>query len=200
MDQRLKYEETISSKLQALPLPDMADAIWSRIETQLDIDMPTDDGPSGNNGPQSPSPRIIIGGSAFIIIVAFISIFFLSKNKNQNQQQQQIPDSNSPAVSTEQIVKPPGEKTTNTETILNQAKQQDDALPVVFNNLSDSSVVNPITASIDSNKVLPNILVQNPLPDLPKTIDSVQQGKKKRGVSGITDNDYRIVPKKDSSR
>jgi hypothetical protein len=161
--------------------------------------MPTDDGPSGNTPPQTPSPRIIIGGSAFIIIVAFISIFFLSKNKDQVQQQQS-PDSNSPAVTTEQIVKPPGEKTNNTEPILNQAKQQDNALPVVFNNTPDSSVVTPITGSIDSNKVLPNILVQNPLPDLPKTIDSVQQGKKKRGVTGITDNDYRIIPKKDSSR
>ena len=199
MDQRLKYEETISSKLQALPLPDMADAIWSRIETQLDIDMPTDDGPPGNNAPKSPTPRIIIGGSAFIIIVAFISIFFLSKNKNQDQLQEQIQNTTSPSTSSEQIVKPPGEKTNNATLPLNQPKQQDNGLPIVFNNTTDSSFVNPVVLP-DSNKVLPNILVQNPKPDLPKTIDSVQQGKKKRGVSGITDNDYRIVPKKDSSK
>ena len=105
----------------------------------------------------------------------------------------------SPSTSSEQIVKPPGEKTNNTTLPLNQPKQQDNGLPIVFNNTTDSSFVNPVVLP-DSNKVLPNILVQNPLPDLPKTIDSVQQGKKKRGVSGITDNDYRIVPKKDSSK
>jgi hypothetical protein len=195
MDQRLKYEETISSKLAALPLPDMADAIWSRIETQLDIDMPTDDGPSGNNGPQSPMPRIIIGGSVFIIIIAFISIFLFPKNKSQNQLQ--IQDSPSPEISNGQIIKPPGEQKNNSQLLINQVKQPGNALPVVLNNIADSSFANQI---VDSNKVLPNILAQNPLPDLPKTVDSVQQGKKKRGVSGITDNDYRIVPKKDSSK
>ncbi|MGZ8537388.1 MAG: hypothetical protein ACXWV9_03945 [Flavisolibacter sp.] len=197
MDQRLKYEQTISSKLQALPLPDMADAIWSRIETQLDIDMPTDDGFSGNNGPQSPLPKIIIGSSAFVIIIAFISIFLLPKNKNQNPQL--IPITTSPEISTEQIIKPPGEQQKNIESPLNQPKQQDNSLPVVFNNTVDSSFVNQSISSIDSNKVLPNTIVQNPLPDLPKSADSVQ-GKKKRGVPGITDNDYRIVPKKDSSK
>lgn len=198
MDQRLRYEQTISSKLDALPLPDMADAIWSRIETQLDIDMPSDDGPSGSNGPQSPLPRIIVGGSAFVIIIAFISIFLLPKNKNQNQQQ--LPNAISPGLSIEQTIKPPGEQRKNIESPLNQVKQQDNTLPVVMNNLSDSSLVMPSIIPPDSNKVTNNALVQNPLPLPPKIIDSVQQGKKKRGVSGISDNDYRIVPRKDSSK
>ena len=44
------YELTITSKLEALPLPNLEDAIWSRIEAQLDIDLPTDDGDGGNSG------------------------------------------------------------------------------------------------------------------------------------------------------
>jgi hypothetical protein len=198
VNERLKYEQTISSKLGALPLPDMADAIWSRIETQLDIDMPTDDGGGNNSGPDSPMPRIIIGGSVFIIIIAFIA-FFLNP-KNNKQEQPQIQNTTSPSTPAEQVVKPPGEKKSNNAGPLNDPKQQNNSLPVVFDNATDSTVADPFFGLTDSNRVQPNLTVQNPLPDLPKTVDSVQQGKKKRGVSGITDNDYRIVPKKDSSK
>ena len=51
MNNKQAYEITITSKLEALPLPDMEDAIWSRIEAQLDIDLPTDDGGGGTSAP-----------------------------------------------------------------------------------------------------------------------------------------------------
>ena len=44
MKEKRAYEHIISGKLEALPVPDMEDIIWARIETRLDTDMPTDDG------------------------------------------------------------------------------------------------------------------------------------------------------------
>ena len=55
MNERKAYEQTIKGKLEAIPLPDMEDAIWARIETQLDIDMPTDDGGGNAPSPNNPS-------------------------------------------------------------------------------------------------------------------------------------------------
>ena len=44
MRKKETYEVTLTSKLEALPLPNLEHMIWSRIEAELDIDMPTDDG------------------------------------------------------------------------------------------------------------------------------------------------------------
>ena len=63
MDQRLPYEQLIGAKLQGLSIPDMEDMIWARVKAQLDIDMPTDDGDGGDDGPQSPTaPAPILWG------------------------------------------------------------------------------------------------------------------------------------------
>src|SRR4029078_7672549 len=106
MDQRHTYEQTITSKLDILPLPDMADAIWSRIEQQLDTDMPADDGSNGP-APSSPTPKIFIGGSVFVILVVLVRFFFLRKN---NPQQQTTINTTVPTTNAETPVrKPPGE-------------------------------------------------------------------------------------------
>ena len=85
MNQKKAYEQTIAVKLEAIPLPDMADAIWARIENQLDIDMPTDDG-GGNSTPDAPSGFGWIGGSVlFVFAVALVS-FFIINNNNKNKQ------------------------------------------------------------------------------------------------------------------
>ncbi|HEX2606857.1 MAG TPA: hypothetical protein VHK91_05735, partial [Flavisolibacter sp.] len=75
MHPKQAYEQTITSKLEALPVPDMADAIWARIEAQLDLDMPTDDG--GGN-PSSPSGGGWAGkASLFAVIAAIVIVYFL---------------------------------------------------------------------------------------------------------------------------
>jgi len=80
------YELTITSKLEALPLPNLEDAIWSRIEAQLDIDLPSDDGDGGTTPtPGSPSGSWWLKGTGlFILAVAIISFFTLTKSKNEN--------------------------------------------------------------------------------------------------------------------
>jgi len=191
MNQRHLYEQTIAGKLEALPLPDMADAIWSRIEGQLDIDMPTDDGPDGDNDPHSPAPRIIIGSIAFVFLVAFISFFFFSKNNNQHQR---FNDAiNPPAQNQEQFLKPADPpKETN-------AKREEKSARNISpqQNLSvDSAVIEPTPGFVDSPTVINNApQIAVPAPLIVKPPDSLPPGKKRKGVSGISDSDYRIVPK-----
>jgi hypothetical protein len=199
MEHRPAYEQLISGKLELLPVPDMADAIWARIERQLDIDLPTD---GGNNGPvpTKPSGPGALGWGLSIFVVALITAFLLYKKEPQTGK----PANQNLPAATEQIQQPaqnttapplPGRTTgtTNTEVRKEPANQP-------LNPAPDSIVQQPVVSAPlhapDSVKTLP----AEPLVKAPTAADSVQTSRKKRGVSGITDADYRIVPtKKDSS-
>ena len=93
MNQKTAYEQIITGKLHALPVPDMADAIWARIETQLDLDMPQTD-PPPTNPPGTPSGGIILGGISIVFVIALITYLFFKKETN-NQ-----PTSSQPANTT----------------------------------------------------------------------------------------------------
>ena len=196
MDHKKAYEQTIASKLEALPLPAMADAIWARIETQLDIDLPTDEG--GGIGPESPSGGNWIGrGGLFVFIAALVMSFLIYKNNKKpepvsrpNRTTQQPVQSPLPAINTSKT----SEGRRNGAIPLPQNHSVD---PPV-NRSTDSLLTAPVTvlpAPVDSAQVS-NVL---PPPVLPGS-DTAPVKKKARGVPGITDNDYRIVPaKKDGS-
>ncbi len=193
MIKKQTYEVTITSKLEALPIPDMADAIWTRIEAQLDIDLPTNDG-GGNNPPSGPTGFGWYGGAGLIVIAAAI-ITFLSVKKDDQKTETTV-DKVNPS------------KVDSTETrALAPAKNPD----------SKSTATAPFDIGIvDSSVVVPTdsaIFVHEPA--LPPIKDSVILGndqpknyflskdstppKKLRGVRGITDSDYRIVPKQKDS-
>jgi hypothetical protein len=82
MEQRAAYEITIAGKLDHLPVPDMADAIWARIERQLDIDLPTNDGGNGP-APSKPSGPGAMGWGLSALLVALVTTFFLLKKEPQ---------------------------------------------------------------------------------------------------------------------
>lgn len=194
MDQRLQYEQLIAGKLESLPIPDMQDAIWSRIKAQLDIDMPTDDG-GGDAGPQSPSGPGIIGWGLSVLLLAVLTVFFLSKNKSIPAEDQ------SPATTVESAIAPaesanappasPTPANTPASTPTNNSAAPG-AQPVVADSLFSPSIAaegpQP-TDSIRSFNLPPAVTLSPPA-------DTVK--KKQRGVTGINPNDYRIVPKKDS--
>src|SRR5215213_10042078 len=87
MNQKTTYEVTITSKLDQLPIPDLREAIWARIEGELDTDMPDDDG--GDTPPSSPR-----GGKAWqyalpSLVVIIVTLFLIRPN-----QQNSKPDNN----------------------------------------------------------------------------------------------------------
>lgn len=197
MDQRTAYELTINEKLRQLPVPDMQEAIWSRIEIQLDTDMPTDDG-GGSAGPQSPDWKNLLGRiGPFAVVVALVTIFLVNRSARKNkpvQQRNQYPSTQNSTPPDNASNAPPGRN--SSAPVIYPAARDRNLNPVI--SVPDDSVsAPPVTISLppwsDSTMQTP-VIVQTPPP--PQT-DSVTK-KKPRGVTGITDGDYRIVPKKDS--
>jgi hypothetical protein len=194
MDERLKYEQLIGEKLQSLPIPDMQDAIWARVKAQLDIDLPTD-GNDGGNDPQSPSGPGIIGWGLSVVIIALITTFFILKNKpkkqgakNNSNTTEQV---SSPSVQNNGPPLPNSSKVKSTSTPFNTSG--DNLVPTAINDSAsqlDLSVVAPVSGdSIQTN------LPASPITVAPPKTDSTAQVKKGRGMQGLNDSSYRIVPK-----
>ncbi|KIC89331.1 hypothetical protein [Flavihumibacter sp. ZG627] len=86
MSQATPYEQLIAAKLEQLPpLPEMADAIWLRIEKELDNSHSSDDDDFGGDpdpGPFSPTvPDLSWVGWSFLIVVSSVILILMSRNK-----------------------------------------------------------------------------------------------------------------------
>ena len=202
MNQKATYEITITGKLGQLPLPDLKDAIWSRIEDQLDIDMPEDNG-GGPDAPTSPDWINLLGKiSPYAVVVAFVSLLLIQNKDPQNNQILQTPPAtNTPAVNqtTTPIVKEQEDRNNSAtysggQTDVNiSSPSGTDAVSTV---IPDNNIAQKADDTITTQPAPPPLVQTN---SLPVQTDSVQ--KKKKGVSGITDSDYRIVhQKKDSTK
>lgn len=197
MDERLKYEQLIGGKLQSLPVPDMQDAIWARIKAQLDIDLPTDDG-DGGGSPQTPSGPRIIGWGLSVLIIALVTTFLLLKNKSvsntdtKSNNTPPVEQSNAPSV---QNNSPPVQNNNNVNRTTGPATTANDNLPAGIGN--DSAVqqdlgviVPPVVDTARTNMPPPSLTLITP-----QKADSNLQVKKGRGMTGLNDSGYRIVPK-----
>jgi len=194
MDQAGKYELLIGEKLEQIPLPDLVESIWARIETELDTDLPDGNDQGPDAGP--------IGGpfwrrGLFVLFGALVmTFFFYPNNKNQNI------ESNIVLPATETITpennlpdKPPPNQPRANRTaqpkqrVVDSTASPDPVLPQQVN-LTPSKLDDSLKANVPS-------LVVNPPPPVIK--DSAGK-KKSRGVKGLNDDDYRIVPKRDTTR
>ncbi len=196
MNERKVYEQTIKSKLEAIPLPDMEDAIWARIETQLDIDMPSDNSGGDAPSPNNPSGFGWIGGAGIIIFVVALITIFINKNKTNTEP---TPTPTEISIAPRDTVTPSVTPITNREDdpIVVKPSNRLGVLPIDTGNGSTPNLVSPFVAPVvnDTTPTVSGVPVPNiPLPD------TTAPKKKGRGVQGINDNDYRIVPaKRDSS-
>ncbi|ULQ56717.1 hypothetical protein KJS94_00725 [Flavihumibacter rivuli] len=226
MSQALPYEQLIAEKLEQLPpLPEMADAIWARIEKQLDDEMPTDDTlpDNGPSGPISGSGGLSsLGRLGLLAIGAIILIYWLNYRKA---------DLFSPWVNPqEQLDKPvapenkavsPGVKDApgTTAPTGNPGPTVNPSLPVAPGR--SDSVATPDSSlqvsgdsqeALSTEPVLPGNVDDSKKPEIqqgdvkeaplnPGRIpDSSRIRKKPAGIKGIGPEDYKIVPqKKDSS-
>jgi hypothetical protein len=198
MDQKAAYEMTIAEKLELLTVPDMVDAIWARIETQLDIDMPPDEGPAD---PPS-TPPAGAGSWTRVVITIFAAalvttIYFTNRKTNSNNDQAIAPDN------TTTIITSPGntnDKPPPARAILplQQQIQPDGNAPLSLPPNQDSFS----TVGDGAGIPVPDSVVTHPVlaPALPVILPADTSKKKGRGVRGIKDGDYRITPvKKDSA-
>jgi hypothetical protein len=200
-----KYEVTIAAKLEQLPVPDMADSIWARIEMQLDADLPSDD---GDNAPSQDPTRGMPGmGKGFYlsllaaVIIALVLIY--TANKKDKKKINPVPapfktEIITPVADSGQSIPIPEEKNSpNIPAVVN--KKDSSTLSVIPGNRISFDSVSP--------KILPGQQPDSPAiitsnPRLP-SFDSLPPPPliKPKGVKGITDNDYRIQEgKKDSAK
>ena len=189
------YELTITGKLEALPLPNMEDTIWSRIEAQLDIDMPTNDGGGNTPPPNSPLNFGWLGGAGLLCITAIIiSLFSLTQSSDREA---------SSTTSSQEVSQEQQDSFSNERPLPSASPPRSPkASPNVTSNNPNSTVT-----SADSNtttNVVPSLLKDSsqiqpapPIAIAPQK-DSIPP-KRSRGVKGISDSDYRIVPKKDTT-
>lgn len=196
MNEPLKYEQLIGEKLQGLPVPGMQDAIWARVKAQLDIDLPSDDNEGG--GPSEPRPGPgVIGWGLSVVIVALITAFFIYKNKPKTKNSITASPNNSEQVLTPSVRNNgpplPGDNTT---------KKINRTVDGGVNN-SQAAFLNDTVAGVDIGNVNPVIIdsaVNNVPPPLvilaPAKTDTTAQVKRGKGMKGLNDSAYRIVPKK----
>lgn len=192
MNKQMTYEITIKKKLENIPVPDLSEMIWARIENELD----TDPGDSSDNNPPSPSSPtggIILGGTALLFIMA-LTFYFLTKKPNEIPQIDKV-QTTLPVQNNNQPNSPGTNANVQTNTRPGNINQE---------NIADTStqVEIPFTSqSIVNDSIVKTEIAQgNEIPlTLPKTMDTIPV-KKTRGVTNISNDDYKIIPKNDSSR
>jgi hypothetical protein len=195
MDEPLRYEHLIGEKLQSLPIPNLQDAIWARVKEQLDLDMPTDDGQGGGTS-QPPSGPGMIGWGLSVVIIALLTTFLLLRNRPKTREKF------TPSTNTEQVISPSVQNTGPPRS--NDSRNIKTSAPV------NSRTDNPLSTSpTDSSGQRQMIAGEKPGADSTNTtmsppiaattapqIDTpAVQPKKGKGMKGLNDSDYRIVPK-----
>jgi hypothetical protein len=99
------YEQTIANMQGEMEIPDMADAIWGRVEAALDVEMPVNDSPAppqGNPFFKQPAVWIIGAGILAIIIVLFL---LMSNSKTTPAPQRNLPRPVKPTIKPDTILK-----------------------------------------------------------------------------------------------
>lgn len=196
----LPYEEQIAGKLVQVPLPEMEDAIWSRIEGMLDADSELDESNSKQNtNTESKTNSSFLSERVkvvlFIVVAAFILCIIIIR-KQRSEKPDAKPSIPIPAHSEK------GERTL-VDTILNNNPQKFNkksplSIPDDKNQLLDSvHQTVPVFDSSSRNQSPPDSTALKPIFLSPVKKDSLT--KKPKGVSGISDSDYRFrLEKKDS--
>jgi hypothetical protein len=200
MNQRAQQEILIAEKLEQLSIPDMVDAIWSRIENQLDIDLPTDEGPGGPDAPSQPGKGAWVKPGIFLFVTAFfITIYFIINKKDKSSNSLPAETEKPLLISPDQPEKgPPGIYDKLNQKYL-QTDQNGQLIPFTDSGAADLSVT---PENINSDSVPQPVPDNNPVILMPPADlvipDTVK--KKSRGVKGINPGDYKVVPsKKDSA-
>lgn len=182
------YEQTIANKRDGIEVPDMADAIWGRIEAVLDVEMPEPvTPPPVQEKPFYKHPAVWIISAGILAII--IALFILSKNKTEpaqkNQPQHTVPTIN-PDTLKQQDFKPPDEPPKpatkkNTKTIIQK-------------HTTDTAAHNPFVIAEDSVLKKPPIIIAPPARLTIPPLDVKQRPK--YGVD-VPDSEYlfKIKPK-----
>lgn len=176
MNNKTTYETIIAEKLGHLPVPDMQDAIWARISAQLDTDMPENDPPAQ---PQPPRPRPVLPIAG--VVITCIILYFLFPRPEQKEAIQPVhPPRDSTQIIIPETSPPPPAK------LKPLLPEPVEPAPLPLLQVQQDTIL-PVIEEQDT------VLLQQATPVLVQP-DTVVP--KKKGVKGLTDDDYRIAPVK----
>ncbi|HEX6429845.1 MAG TPA: hypothetical protein VF008_19260 [Niastella sp.] len=189
------YEQMIAERQDGIEIPDMADAIWVRIETALDVELPVHDTPAAPPGkPFFKHPAVWMISASIIAII--IALFFLSRNRRttpppQRDQPQHTKPTIKPDTIMKQGLKPPDPlkpvREKNTGTINEKHVADTTAHSAFINEKTDSLLkTSPVILAPPAIKIPPPGMMKNPSLDLKQ--------RPKYGVE-VSDSDYRFKVK-----
>lgn len=192
------YEKLMAAKLDQVPVPDMADSIWARIELQLDavVDNPDEHTPETKNQ-HTPAKKSIIKhigkgwyGIAGVAVTATMMWWYTSRPitvPEKPARVKTIPATQAPVDSSVTI--PPLEKKLVPVPPKNDTPHLMELPPPATDSPAAPVWVPPPVDSL----LIPHYRY------VPPVKDTVPPVKKPRGVPGITEDDYRISVQKDST-
>jgi hypothetical protein len=178
------YEQLIAERLEGIAIPDMADAIWVRIETVLDVELPVNEPTATPGKPFFNNPAVWLISAGIVAII--IAIFLLLRNSNPAPTPpRDLPQHTHPTIqpdtSLQQDYKPPPD-------IPRSAKKN--TSPVNEKRVADTLMHMPfIKTATDSFLKKPPVITVPP-PGTGKPLIEVKP-RKKYGVE-VSDSDYKF--------
>lgn len=219
MQERLAYEELIAAKLAQVPaLPALADGIWQRISEELDRDLPTDDGGGTGGGVPPTGGSLLWPGAAVLLLAAAGLLYWYQQPATPSQST--VPATNNIAApdsqptNTENAEWPPGR---SASAVPGQQPgpgnvgspgappPADTLLPPDGREQPAGAADLPLSQPPGGQPLLPDnkpagTTADKTVQPAPAATDTAQR-RRIKGVPGINNSDYRIVPaKKDSSK
>ena len=194
MNEHSVNEGMFATKLDQLQVPDLQDAIWDRISDVLDS-MPSDVNVPRQSGKGTIGSNRIIGWGIAGITIAIISIILIQTNKPTIKEQKQVPPTHetapvdSPAVPSptpdSNIITPPNFSNKKADVLIKDSLQEPLTQPRT-----------PLGPTIQNGvrSFRTDALFADSISILPK--DSIGGFNKPRGIKGLSDSSYRIVPGK----
>jgi hypothetical protein len=176
------YEDLIAAKLDQIAVPDMSDSIWANIEMQLD-EVPDTPGKKSSGGNAGNAWYGIIS----LIVVVTLCWWFYNKKKPLPQQQ---------VIPPARVIIPPKDSLVIIEEII-----QKRILKVVQKDTVKAMSL-PEEKGNENEKEEEKIIADSPAVRRPvvDTITVVHPPvKKRKGVKGITGDDYRLSVQKGDS-
>lgn len=205
MNKKTTYEVLIAEKVNHLPIPDMADAIWANIE--LGLDAVLDDNGVDQQALSDKSPanslttatKIWLGIITMATIVALIIVFTKNNSKEKTAEPKDVPSILQDEIK-KQKKNPHSDKTNDIpgiKSIIPYQQKKNDSTQLMKPSFTDSVFKGLLKKDGDDSSVVVNkpatIAMHDSITIIPPAI------KKPRGVKGIGDGDYKITSgKKDS--
>lgn len=203
MSLKQPYEILIADKLQQLPVPDMADAIWSRIELQLDapaIGESTEPAKPvhPNSAGSAAKTAALVGGGLIALVVLFFIINKSTKRTEKKKLQppieqtdsQKLQPSPATAQDTVQYRQPVPLRKTDTKPLDSPVANN---VPIVQNNAASQL---PLTMPQKDSAALLNLAPRISTPKDSSMLQTVP--KKPRGIQ-IPENGYKMKSSKRDS-